>query len=144
MSHARVEPARRVLRRSHVVVEEAAETLVPTNAANKTVRGRLLNQLVPQPLMVWLAVIVRDKLSDRATEMTLAERNQPIEALLRGAETLLRSLQLVLVNDTAETITAQNASIVAWRRRGHRPSWLRWHERQRAMGPVTRARRRES
>jgi len=56
--------------------------LVPTNAADKRVRGRLLNQLVPQPLMVSLAVIVRDKLGDRATELTLAERNQPIQALL--------------------------------------------------------------
>src|SRR5262249_24252623 len=36
-----------------------------------------------------------------------------------------------------ETITAQNADIMAWRRRRNRPSWLRWRERQRAMGPVT-------
>jgi hypothetical protein len=33
-------------------------------------------------------------------------------AVLKSAETLLRSPQLVLVNDTAETIAAQNARIV--------------------------------
>jgi len=47
---------------------------------------------------------------------------------LKGAETLLRCHKLVLVNDTAETIAAQNADIIAWRRRGNRPSWLRWRE----------------
>src|SRR5262245_20698601 len=56
---------------------------------------------------------------------------------LKGAEILLRRHKPVLVNDTAETITAQNADIMAWRRRRNRPSWLRWRERQRAMGPVT-------
>ena len=33
---------------------------------------------------------------------------------VKGAETLLRGHPLVLVNDTAEAITAQNASIMAW------------------------------
>src|SRR5262249_37875329 len=59
------------------------------------------------------------------------------EPILKGAEILLRRHMLVLVNDTAETITAQNADIIACRRGGNRPSWLRWRERQRAMGPVT-------
>src|SRR5262249_29316671 len=34
---------------------------------------------------------------------------------VRAAEALLRRPKLVLVNDTAETITAQNADIIAWR-----------------------------
>jgi hypothetical protein len=55
--------------------------LVPTNATNASVRGRPLNQLVPQPLMVSFAMIVRDKLGDCSTEMTLAERDQPFQAL---------------------------------------------------------------
>ena len=58
-------------------------------------------------------------------------------AALKGAEILLRRHKLVLVNDTADAITAQNADIIAWRGRGNRPSWRRWRERQRAMGPVT-------
>jgi hypothetical protein len=41
------------------------------------------------------------------------------------------------MNNTAEAITAETASIVARRHHGNGPSWLRWHERQRAMGPVT-------
>ena len=56
---------------------------------------------------------------------------------MKGAKTLLCRHELVFVNDTAETITAQNASILVCRHRGNRPSWLRWPERQRAMGPVT-------
>jgi len=38
---------------------------------------------------------------------------------LRGAETLIRRHKLVLVNDTAEKITAPNADVIAWRRRGN-------------------------
>jgi hypothetical protein len=56
---------------------------------------------------------------------------------VKGAETLLRRHQLVLVNDTAEAITAQNASMMAWRYHGNWSSRRRWRERQRAMGPVT-------
>jgi hypothetical protein len=40
------------------------------------------------------------------------------------------------VNNPAETITTENASIMACRHRGDR-SWLGWRERQRAMGAVT-------
>jgi len=47
--------------------------------------------------------------------------------MLKGAEILLRRHKLVLVNDTAETITAQNASVMAWRRRGNRPSYVHEH-----------------
>ena len=56
---------------------------------------------------------------------------------MKGAETLSRRHQLVLVNDTAEAITAQNASMLAWRFCGNWWSRLRWRERQRTMGPVT-------
>ena len=56
---------------------------------------------------------------------------------MKGAEILSGRHQLVFVNNTAETITTENASIMAWRHRGDRPSWLRWRERQRAMGAVT-------
>ena len=40
------------------------------------------------------------------------------------------------MNDTAETITAQNTSVTGWRRNGSRPPWLRRCERQRSMWPV--------
>src|SRR4030095_14534299 len=52
---------------------------------------------------------------------------------LKGAKTLLRRHQLVLVNDTAETITAQNASIMAWRHRGNRPRGPPGRQRQSAL-----------
>ena len=42
----------------------------------------------------------------------------------------------VLVNDTAETITAQNTSITGCRRRCSRAPRLRWRQRQRSMRPV--------
>ena len=40
------------------------------------------------------------------------------------------------MNDTTETISAQNASVTGCRRRCSRPFGLRWRERQRAMWPV--------
>jgi hypothetical protein len=40
------------------------------------------------------------------------------------------------VNDTAETITAQNTSVTECRHRCSRASWLWWRERQRSMWPV--------
>jgi hypothetical protein len=40
------------------------------------------------------------------------------------------------MNDTAETISAQNASVTGCRRRWSRPACLRWREGQRAMWPV--------
>ena len=56
---------------------------------------------------------------------------------LEGAEILLCRHELVFVYNPAETITTDNASIRARRRRDDRPSWLGWPERQRAMGAVT-------
>jgi hypothetical protein len=40
------------------------------------------------------------------------------------------------VNDTGETVTTQNASVIACRRRFHRTSGLRRRERQRSMRSV--------
>src|SRR5262245_38173898 len=42
----------------------------------------------------------------------------------------------VLVNDTTETIPAQNASVTGYRRCRTGPCRLRWREGQRAMWPV--------
>jgi len=41
------------------------------------------------------------------------------------------------VNDTAKAITAQNTGGTGCRRGCSWPPWLRWHERQRSMGPVS-------
>ena len=41
------------------------------------------------------------------------------------------------MNDIAETITAQNTSVIAGRHQRSWPSCLRWRERQRSMWPVT-------
>jgi hypothetical protein len=40
------------------------------------------------------------------------------------------------VNDTAETITAQNTSVIGRRHRCSRRPWLRRHNRQGSMWPV--------
>ena len=40
------------------------------------------------------------------------------------------------MNDTAETITAQNTTVAGCRHNCSRLPWLRRRERQRSMGPV--------
>ena len=55
----------------------------PTDPALETTRGPdAFDQLIPLPLMIALAMIVTDKFRDRVSEMALAWRNDPIEALL--------------------------------------------------------------
>src|SRR5262252_7265346 len=66
-------------RRSGVVVQQPTETLLPANATDAVPRTSTLNQLVAQPLMIPLAMIVRDILGDGSSQMALAERNQAIE-----------------------------------------------------------------
>ena len=79
-------------RRSGVVVQQPTETLLPANATDAVPRTSTLNQLVAQPLMIPLAMIVRDILGDGSSQMALAERNQAIETLFfdRGARSVPR------------------------------------------------------
>jgi hypothetical protein len=60
--------------------EKSIETLAAENPA-VAVRGwRACDQPVLQPLMVSLAVVVRQELRDRSPQMALAQRHQSIEA----------------------------------------------------------------
>lgn len=63
-----------------VVIEEATES---RTSPNPTVHGRRRsgNQDVTKPLVIALAVVMRDVLCECATEMTFADRDDPIEAL---------------------------------------------------------------
>ena len=70
-------------RRAIVIVKQTAQPSTSTNATNGPVRRRRArDQCVLDPLVIPLAVIVRDVFGDCASKMPLAERNQPIEALL--------------------------------------------------------------
>jgi hypothetical protein len=49
---------------------------MPTHSTDLAFRTLTLNQLVGQPLVIPLAMIVRDEFRDRPSMMALAERNQ--------------------------------------------------------------------
>ena len=71
------------LRRATTIIEEPAETLTPANPADMVFRfGCTLDQLVAQALVVALAVIVRDELRDCPAEMTFAEWDHSVQALV--------------------------------------------------------------
>src|SRR5450759_1547424 len=70
-------------RGAFIVVEQTAQTRTAANAANDAARRRRTrDQRVLQALVIALVMIVRDVFRDRPSEMPLANRNQPIEALL--------------------------------------------------------------
>jgi hypothetical protein len=83
MSHSSAEPSNQSLRRAIVIVKQTAQPSTSTNATNGPVRRRRArDQCVLDPLVIPLVVIVRDVFGDCPSKMPLAERNQPIEALL--------------------------------------------------------------
>ena len=65
-----------------VIVEQAAEARTSTNPADGCWSLARPRSMRSQPLMIPLAMIVRDEFRDRSSEMALANRDQPIEALL--------------------------------------------------------------
>ena len=69
------------LGRSRVVVQEAAESRTSVHATRESTRDSV-NQFICKALMITLAMVVLDVLGDRAPEMALAERFDPIEAFL--------------------------------------------------------------
>jgi hypothetical protein len=50
--------------------------------ASRVAGRRSRNQLVVETLVIPFAMVVRDELRDRAPEVTLPERNHPVEAFL--------------------------------------------------------------
>jgi hypothetical protein len=65
-----------------VVIQQAAEPDTPTDSALDSSRPATLDQPIPQPLMIPLAMIVLDEFRHDSSEMALAERQHPIEAFL--------------------------------------------------------------
>jgi hypothetical protein len=61
-------------RRSGVVVQQPTETLVSTHSTDTPFRGLAHDQVVVQPLMIPLAMVVGDEFRDRSSMMTFAER----------------------------------------------------------------------
>src|SRR6266850_383628 len=86
MSHQRAEASnwasRALSRRTRVIVEESAQTLTPVDAADASLGGCALDQLVSEALVIPLTVVMLDELGDRPVEMTLTERDHQVEALL--------------------------------------------------------------
>lgn len=60
---------------SGVEIQQSTETLVPPHSSNTPFRRLAVNQLVVQPLMIPLAMVVGDEFRDRSSMMALAKRN---------------------------------------------------------------------
>jgi hypothetical protein len=65
-----------------VVTENPADALTPSNRARFRVGRRTVNQRVPDSLVIALDVIMGDELTNQATKMPLAERQDAIQAFL--------------------------------------------------------------
>jgi hypothetical protein len=74
--------ARTLSGRTRVVVKKSAKTLPPANPANTLPRWCAIDELVIKALVVAFAVVVLDELRDRSVEMTSAERDDTVEALV--------------------------------------------------------------
>jgi hypothetical protein len=55
---------------------------MPTDAADTRNDSRAFNELVPQPWMISLAMIMGDELGDGSPKMTLAQWNEAVKAFL--------------------------------------------------------------
>ena len=55
---------------------------MPTDATDRRSGRRTVNELIPQALMIPLAMIMGYKLGDGSPKMTLAEGNEAVEAFL--------------------------------------------------------------
>jgi len=67
---------------SLVVVQQSAKALTPADPSLASTQRASVDEPVPEPLMIPLAMVVLDVFGDRAPEMALAERDDPIEAFL--------------------------------------------------------------
>jgi hypothetical protein len=70
------------LHAARVVVEKPTESRAATDSTDRPHRASISNQLVVEPLVVPLAMIVLDELRDGAPEVPLTDGNDPIETFL--------------------------------------------------------------
>ena len=68
--------------RACVVIEKPAEALTTANPTGALDGRRAVNEFVAEALVIPLLVIMRHELGDRLTEMPVAERDHPLEALV--------------------------------------------------------------
>ena len=74
-----------------VVIQKSADALAPSNRPDPPLVSPVLDQFVAEALMVALALIVDHKLREHSTEVSLAQRNEAIQALFfDGANKPLR------------------------------------------------------
>jgi len=65
-----------------VVAEDPADSPSATNRANRSLRGRRIDQLVRKPLVIPLAMVVHSELLQCSPQMPFTERHDAIEAFL--------------------------------------------------------------
>ena len=65
-----------------VVIQQTTQPGTPTDPALGLNTSSTLNQPIPQPLMVPLTMIMSHEILDGSSKVALANRNDPIEALL--------------------------------------------------------------
>ena len=60
----------------------APMALAATDSTHRSLRGRTVDQLIGEPLVIPLAVVMGDEFSQSPTKVPLAERDESIQALL--------------------------------------------------------------
>jgi hypothetical protein len=73
---------RRLSPRALVVIQQSTEPRTPTNPARASTKRALLNEPIPESLMIPFAMVVINTFLERPSEMALTEGHHPIEALV--------------------------------------------------------------
>ncbi len=74
-------PADESSRDSLVVVQQPAKALTPTDPSLASTQRATVDEPVPEPLMIPLAMVVLDEFRGRSSKVALTKRYKPIEAL---------------------------------------------------------------
>ena len=85
MSHNWAEPSKRPrgpLRRTIVTIEEPPEALTTPNATTSRRPQHVVDEFVPEALVVALTMIVLDELGERPPQVVFAERDDPAKTLV--------------------------------------------------------------
>jgi hypothetical protein len=75
-------PADESSRDSLVVVQQAAKALTPVDPSLASTQRPTVDEPVPEPLMIPLAMVVLDELRERSSKVALTKQYEPVEALM--------------------------------------------------------------
>jgi hypothetical protein len=75
-------PADESSRDSLVIVQQAAKALTPVDPSLASTQRATVDEPVPEPLMIPLAMVVLDEFRERSLKVALTKRYEPIEALV--------------------------------------------------------------